>query len=357
MKPKTTTRIDLVCLALGLFVLFCANSQLAQAQQVQVTAATPATAAQGTINLNVKVTGKGFKNGAKAKWFITGTTDEGGVIVNLTTFVNSSEVTANITVSDTAVIANFDIQIANPDGRGGKGTELFAVTSSGQAKLADVGVNARFVYCTPAGSDAGSQAAYSTCIQQNRVRNDIERYYMNGVEGVSAVFNIISGSNDLTINLPTTTTRRVVIDLFDMITDALTYPATPAWQGTPQSTTWFFNVRQAYMAKAFCSGIYPCDMTSTMTSSGYISGDSATYYLQWKPDSIKPVNSQEITSRVNVHYDVINGVEVWTVTPLPNATSQRTVAGLVKEAKARGKVTNDPAGQYLVPFTLTASPQ
>ena len=130
MKPKTATRIDLVCLTLGLLLFFCGNTQSAEAQ-VQVTAASPAAAAQGTINLNVKVTGKGFKNGANAKWFITGTTDSGGVVVNSTTFVSSSELTANITVSDTAVIANFDIQVLNSDGRGGKGTELFAVTAKG----------------------------------------------------------------------------------------------------------------------------------------------------------------------------------------------------------------------------------
>ena len=131
MKPKTTAPITVVCLAFGLLVFLNANRLTAQAQQVQVTAADPAAAAQGTINLNVKVTGKGFKNGAKAKWFITGTTDPGGVVVNSTAFVNSGELTANITVSDTAIIANFDIQVLNSDGRGGKGTELFAVVAKG----------------------------------------------------------------------------------------------------------------------------------------------------------------------------------------------------------------------------------
>jgi len=51
---------------------------------------------------------------------------------NSTAFVNSGELTANITAADTASIANFDIQVLNSDGRGGKGTELFAVTAKGQ---------------------------------------------------------------------------------------------------------------------------------------------------------------------------------------------------------------------------------
>jgi uncharacterized delta-60 repeat protein len=133
MKLRQRNTPTLILLSLG-FLFLCVTGALSpvQAQTVQVTAADPASTAQGTINLNVKVTGKGFKNGAKAKWFVTGTTDTGGVTVNSTTFVSSTEVTANITVSDTAVIANFDIQVLNTDGRGGKGTELFAVTAKGQ---------------------------------------------------------------------------------------------------------------------------------------------------------------------------------------------------------------------------------
>src|SRR6266404_5967220 len=129
MKPHRTPAAILILLALGFVVMNLSGSIPAARAQVQVTAANPTSTAQGTINLNVKVIGKGFKNGAKAKWFVTGTTDPGGVTVNSTAFVNSSEVDANITVSDTAVIANFDIQVLNSDGRGGKGTELFAVTS------------------------------------------------------------------------------------------------------------------------------------------------------------------------------------------------------------------------------------
>ena len=122
--------LALLLLSLGAFLV---DLRVTAQGQVQVSAADPATAAQGTINLNVKVTGKGFKNGAKAKWFVTGTTDPGGVTVNSTTFVSSTEVDANITVADTATIANFDIQVLNSDGRGGKGTELFAVTAKGNS--------------------------------------------------------------------------------------------------------------------------------------------------------------------------------------------------------------------------------
>ena len=141
MKPRQTpptiklftTLFIIMILACGLLSI---DTNVSNAQgQVQVTASDPIAAEQGTINLNVKVTGKGFKNGANAKWLVTGTTDTGGVTVNSTTFVSSTEVTANITVADTASIATFDIQVTNSDGRGGKGTELFKVTAK-QAKTA-----------------------------------------------------------------------------------------------------------------------------------------------------------------------------------------------------------------------------
>lgn len=134
MNARQQTSAKLKLLSFGVLVslaIWGLPSSQAQGGGVQVSAADPPSAAQGTVSLNVRVTGKGFKNGARAKWFVTGTTDTGGVTVNSTTFVSSSEVTANITVADTAVIANFDIQVTNSDGRGGKGTELFAVTPQG----------------------------------------------------------------------------------------------------------------------------------------------------------------------------------------------------------------------------------
>src|ERR1041384_709566 len=131
MNTQRTFRraISLSVLAslLGIGLIIFANRIAGAQGSVSVSAADPPSATQGTINLNVKVTGKGFKNGAKAKWYVTGTTDTGGVTVNSTTFVSSTEVDANITVADTAAIANFDIQVLNSDGRGGKGTELFTV--------------------------------------------------------------------------------------------------------------------------------------------------------------------------------------------------------------------------------------
>lgn len=101
------------------------------AAQIQVDSASPSAAPQGTINLDVVITGNGFKRGAVAQWFVTGTTNPGGVTVNSATFKSPTQITANITVASDAVISGFDIVVRNADGRTGKGTDRFAVTQKG----------------------------------------------------------------------------------------------------------------------------------------------------------------------------------------------------------------------------------
>ena len=173
----------------------------AQAQQIQVTAADPSSTAQGTINLNVKVTGKGFKNGAQAKWFVTGTTDPGGVTVNSTAFVNSGELTANITVADTAVIANFDIAVSNPDGRGGKGTELFAVTPKGQTSCGTDVTNLSvsiFKY-----TDATNTTTYNLQPDLTNADGSPVPYVSGSSKGntIDAKFQVSNCTYDFTLNL------------------------------------------------------------------------------------------------------------------------------------------------------------
>ncbi len=99
-------------------------------QEIKVTSADPPSAPQGTVNLNVTVRGSGFRKGAQSKFFVTGTQDPGGIGVNQTTFVSSTELVANIDIADAALISKFDIEVLS-NGRRGKGTELFAVTAKG----------------------------------------------------------------------------------------------------------------------------------------------------------------------------------------------------------------------------------
>jgi hypothetical protein len=100
------------------------------AQTIQVTSANPNSYSQGTINLDVAIGGSNFGKGAKSQFLVTGTTNSGGVTVNSTTYVSSSQVNANITVSSTAVIGSYDIVVTNTNGRSGKGTGLAKVNAA-----------------------------------------------------------------------------------------------------------------------------------------------------------------------------------------------------------------------------------
>ena len=107
-----------------LFLFLLAALPLA-AQNVQVNSADPPSAPQSAVNLNVTIQGRGFRRGAVARFFVTGSINPGGVQVNSTTFVGGSTLVANIDIAADATISLFDIEVENDDGRTGKGIELF----------------------------------------------------------------------------------------------------------------------------------------------------------------------------------------------------------------------------------------
>ncbi len=117
-------RISLVCCSF--FALGIAPVDAALAQ-VKVTAATPSSAYQGTISLDVIVSGSGFDPSAKAQYFVSGTTKTGGITVKKVVFRNSRELVTTVDVAADANLASFDIQVTLASGRKGKGTTLFSV--------------------------------------------------------------------------------------------------------------------------------------------------------------------------------------------------------------------------------------
>jgi hypothetical protein len=120
--------------AVTIYALSVVLSNPASAQ-ITVASAEPNNAQQGTSALNVNIAGSGFAKGAKATWYVTGTTNTGSVTVISTTFVNSNQLVANITVPENATVSGYDILVTNTSGRTGVGSDLFtinpeAVTSS-----------------------------------------------------------------------------------------------------------------------------------------------------------------------------------------------------------------------------------
>ncbi len=151
-----------VAISTFLSILFCCFFSPRLVAQITVTNANPNSATQGSMNLNVTVGGSGFKKGAKAQWFVSGTTNPGGVTVNSTTVNSSNQLTANITVASDGNTGNFDIQVTNTDGRTGKGSELFAVKagSGSNTSCTSVAINPVPNACT-------STTAATGCLDGN----------------------------------------------------------------------------------------------------------------------------------------------------------------------------------------------
>ncbi|MEO6052188.1 MAG: hypothetical protein ABIP78_12780 [Pyrinomonadaceae bacterium] len=222
----------------------------------------------------------------------------------------------------------------------------FAAQGKKPITITNPGAIVTFAYCFTAPDPAACETA-------NRVRNDYAYPYTNGSDGVSAVFNLVSGSKDLTIGL-TTSQRSVWFDFTDRVAAST---GTPAWWSTTkvQNVKPYLNVLKAYTAKELCT-TDPCevDFVTAMNAGQWsISGYTTSYALLWNPGAVsRPVNSPETTSRVNVHYHRNGPEHVFTITPLVN-NHGLIVAGL--EATERKSVTS--AGQYIMPFTMTVTLQ
>src|SRR5437016_12236786 len=91
-------------LFLGVLGTFLVAGSVSATAQIQVASTNPSAAPQGTINLDIAITVNGFKQGAKAQWFVNGTTNSGGVTVNSTTFKGSTRLTANLTLAPDSLL-------------------------------------------------------------------------------------------------------------------------------------------------------------------------------------------------------------------------------------------------------------
>ena len=118
-----------------LLVLWFAVSPTALAQKIQVNSTNPASAVQGTFNLDVEIAGGGFDDTIDVVEFllpcdVEPCTDTGGITVkqNSIRVHSRKKLTVNIDVPENAVVADFDIAVRSTfRGRGGKGTTLFSV--------------------------------------------------------------------------------------------------------------------------------------------------------------------------------------------------------------------------------------
>jgi hypothetical protein len=103
-------------------------AKAATASGVTVSSTRPSYADRGTT-VDVHVIGTGFVAGAQATWLLHGVADPAKVRTNSTSYVSSTEVVANVTVSSDADLTFWDVQIT-AGGKNGVGTEVFEITTA-----------------------------------------------------------------------------------------------------------------------------------------------------------------------------------------------------------------------------------
>ena len=115
----------------------------------------------------VTIKGNGFDKGSQARFFLTGTTNPGGITVKSTTSKGKKTLVANIDVAVDATIADFDIEVTTCSGRRGRGIILFSVKKKGSGGAQSGTFAAKAEFISPLGNirddgktDDGSTFAY-----------------------------------------------------------------------------------------------------------------------------------------------------------------------------------------------------
>lgn len=338
---------SLVAIAFGL--PFTGGVPAASAQTISVTSANPPSGEQGALGLEVVVGGKGFKNGAKAAFFKTGTSDPAGVSVRSTRYVSATQLVATVDIADAAALSLFDIQVKNADGRTGKGTELFKVTekSTGPCVAVSIPVEITVVAFDVDGDGQDDSALYGDAKGAT---------YVDGVDGVAAVIQACSGSNDLTFNLITSGVRRSLGFVFPAPIEGSVSPGpAPVWVPGAFLAKSFINFRNILWGRSNGQSTF-----TTRMNSGYVSpaGEKSTYHLRFAPvlnDAGIPgdpvSNQPNETTAVTVQdipgtcRSTAGGtLDTWLIT-----VNLPAIGALVREGKGS---TEYQSGQYFMPFQL-----
>ena len=343
-----------ICMSSLLF-LCCAQSPQSAAQ-ITVKAANPNSAAQGTTNLNVTVSGGGFKKGAKAQWFVTGTTNPGGVTVNSTTFNGSTQLTANISVASDAVVTNFDILVTNADGRTGKGSELFAVQSN-PGQCTDVPLQLIVAPLTP-GQGGISGDGLSIYNNANDPSFNGGTLYQDGVGGAYVKFQLCNGTNDFILNLRGTSPVRYLnldfsmqLESPDTAGGAVDLTGTQLHQQGEQINEMANSALYTNGQFADCSGLQLNAMSKTVT------GGNAWFHPSTLYDPIVPGcnggTAQNLANTpINTSSVLIQQVNActWTVSPQLDSTNTWYRIGVAETVKKNGTSTSVAGGQFQMPF-------
>ena len=212
--------------------------------QVAVTSATPSSAPQGTVALDVEIAGSGFDSSAQVEFLVTGSENPGGITVKKVVVRGSKKLIATIDVAPDATAEPFDIQVTLSGGRKGKGITLFKVSAvvdpclgaepsfvfwdSGNVYLANETATCRRFLFT---ANAGSYSRYSS-------------FHMDG-EGIARV--VTTDGLDTLLLARFTIGSNMAVDPSTVIIDHIFDPAQPGAIDVDSFDLWSDGHRLAYI--------------------------------------------------------------------------------------------------------------
>ena len=206
---------------------------------ITVTSASPDSATRDTT-LDVTISGSGFASDAVATWALNGTPDATQVRTNSTHYVSPNKVVANITISSTATLGNWDVIIYSGK-KSGIGSDAFAIkpsdpTDTWKIPLADANLALRSdhaysdgtyssytngvcnvggtIFATTAASSSGDATIQTSSATPGKCGRRFTLVYPDGFSESLISFNNLKELENTTYSIPvgTTVMRRLIVN-------------------------------------------------------------------------------------------------------------------------------------------------
>ncbi len=261
-----------------------------------VTSTSPSSSPRGVNNILVTVNGTGFASGAVASF--SGTY----VQVNSTSFVSSTQLTANVTIHGVAALGTRDVTVTNPGGASATCTACFTVgtvsgspptVTSTSPSSSPRGVNNKLISVNGTGFASGAVASFSGTYVQVNSTSFVSNTQLTAnvtIHGVAAL-----GTRDVTVTNPGGASATCTA-CFTVGTVS----------GSPPTVT---STSPSSLARGSVA------RTVTVSGTGFISGATVSFsgtYAQ--VNSTTFVNSTTLTLNVTVHGVAAVGARNVTVT-------------------------------------------
>jgi len=309
----------------------CASCFTVNAKPV-VTSAVPSSRGQGASNEDITIGGSGFVAGASLEAAFSGT----GITVNATTFVSSTEVTANIDVAGGATLGARDVTLTNGDAGVGTCAACFSVNAKPTVTSADPssrgqGATDQDISITGSGFEDGAEVAFSEAgitVNSTTFVSATELTANIDISGTAT-----TGAGDVTVSNPDGATAATCEGCFTVNAKPVVTSATPSSRGQGAS-----------------------DEDISIAGSGFVDGPdlAASFGAGITVNSVVFVSANELTANVTVAGGAATGARTITVTNGDAGVGSCTNCFTVNGGPAPTSAT-PPAASNSGPVGLTIS--